>query len=108
MVTKGAAPCARSRSKANRTPSTALTGALCGLAYLAIITRSLGLKGFGHFSLIFGTAQALIWIVGFQSWRTVVRYGAPYVHAKDWLAFGRLNHVLGLDSVCVLPSPQGS
>ncbi|MFE5889610.1 carboxymuconolactone decarboxylase family protein [Streptomyces sp. NPDC056462] len=26
----------------------------------------------------------------------------------SWLAFGRLNHVLGLDSVCVLPSPQGS
>lgn len=21
----------------------------------------------------------------------------------SWLAFGRLNHVLGLDSVCVLP-----
>lgn len=21
-----------------------------------------------------------------------------------WLAFGRLNHVLGLDAVCVLPS----
>ena len=21
-----------------------------------------------------------------------------------WLAFGRLNHVLGLDTVCVLPS----
>ena len=22
----------------------------------------------------------------------------------SWLAFGRLNHVLGLDTVCVLPS----
>ena len=32
-------------------------GALCGLAYLAILTHSLGLKGFGHFSLIFGMAQ---------------------------------------------------
>ncbi|MFJ6085242.1 carboxymuconolactone decarboxylase family protein [Streptomyces sp. NPDC092369] len=26
----------------------------------------------------------------------------------SWLAFGRLNHVLGLDSVCVLPSAQSS
>jgi alkylhydroperoxidase family enzyme len=25
----------------------------------------------------------------------------------SWLAFGRLNHVLGLDSVCVLPSHAG-
>src|SRR5690349_11556532 len=39
-------------------------GALCGLAYLAILTRSLGLKGFGHFALILGTAQALIAIAG--------------------------------------------
>lgn len=26
----------------------------------------------------------------------------------SWLAFGRLNHVLGLDSVCVLPSARGA
>ena len=71
-------------------------GAVCGLLYLAIITRSLGLKGFGHFSLIFGTAQALIWIAGFQSWRVVVRYGAPLVHAGKWQAFGRLGMVAGL------------
>ena len=70
-------------------------GALCGLAYLAIITRSLGLKGFGHFSLIFGTAQALIAIAGFQSWRLVVRYGAPHVHAGEWRAFGRLGMFAG-------------
>lgn len=71
-------------------------GALCGLAYLAILTRSLGLKGFGHFALIFGTAQALIAIAGFQSWRIVVRYGAPHVHARDWREFGRLGMFCGL------------
>jgi len=71
-------------------------GALCGLAYLAIITRSLGLKGFGHFSLIFGTAQALIAFAGFQSWRIVVRYGAPHVHAGEWREFGRLGMFCGL------------
>jgi len=71
-------------------------GAVCGLLYLAILTRSLGLKGFGHFSLIFGTAQALIAIAGFQTWRVVVRYGAPHVHAGDWRGFGRLAMLCGL------------
>jgi O-antigen/teichoic acid export membrane protein len=71
-------------------------GALCALAYLAILTRSLGLKGFGHFALIFGTAQALIAIAGFQSWRIVVRYGAPHVHAGNWRELGRLGMFCGL------------
>ena len=71
-------------------------GAICGLLYLAILTRSLGLKGFGHFSLIFGTAQALIAIAGFQTWRVVVRYGAPHVHVGDWRGFGRLAMLCGL------------
>lgn len=75
-------------------------GGLCGLAYLAILTRSLGLKDFGHFSLIFGTAQALIAIAGFQTWRVVVRYGAPHVYEKDWAKFGRLGMLCGvLDAV---------
>lgn len=71
-------------------------GAVCGIAYLAILTRSLGLKDFGHFSLIFGTAQALIAIAGFETWRVVVRYGAQYVHAQDWDRFGRLGILCGL------------
>jgi len=71
-------------------------GALCGLAYLAILTRSLGLKDFGHFSLIFGTALALQGITGVQSWRTVVRYGAVHVHEKEWDRFGRLGMFCGI------------
>ncbi|MEZ5688454.1 MAG: lipopolysaccharide biosynthesis protein [Caenibius sp.] len=71
-------------------------GAICSLVYLAIITRSLGLKGFGHFSLIFGTSQALIAIAGFQTWRIVVRYGATHVQRDDWGAFGRLSMLCGL------------
>ncbi len=75
-------------------------GAICSLAYLAILTRSLGLKDFGHFSLIFGTSQALIAIAGFQTWRVVVRYGAKHVHEKNWGAFGRLSLLAGaLDAV---------
>lgn len=71
-------------------------GGILSLIYLAILTRSLGLKAFGHFSLIFGTSQALIAIAGFETWRIVVRYGAEHVHNEDWAAFGRLNLFAGL------------
>jgi len=71
-------------------------GALCSLVYLIILTRTLGLKDFGHFSLIFGTAQALIAVAGFQTWQVVVRYGAPHVHRKDWAKFGRLGMLCGV------------
>lgn len=71
-------------------------GAVCGIIYLAIQTRTLGLKDFGHFSLIFGTAQALVAIAGFQTWRVVVRYGSEHVHAQDWEKFGRLGMLCGV------------
>ena len=71
-------------------------GAVCSLIYLAILARSLGLKDFGHFSLIFGAAQALIALAGFQTWRVVVRYGAEHVHKGNWAAFGRLSMLSGL------------
>lgn len=75
-------------------------GAVCSIAYLAILTRTLGLKDFGHFSLIFGTAQAIIALTGFQTWRVVVRYGSTHVHEKEWGRFGRLAMLCGgLDAI---------
>lgn len=71
-------------------------GALCSIVYLAILTRTLGLKDFGHFSLIFGTAQALVALAGFQTWRVVVRYGSEHVHQQQWDKFGRLAMLAGL------------
>lgn len=71
-------------------------GALCGVAYLAILTRSLGVKDFGHFALIFGTAQALIALAGFETWRVIIRFGADYVHRQEWERFGRLAMLCGL------------
>jgi O-antigen/teichoic acid export membrane protein len=71
-------------------------GGVLSLFYIAILTRSLGLKAFGHFSLIFGTSQALIAVAGFETWRIVVRYGAEHVHKKDWAAFGRLSMFAGM------------
>ena len=70
--------------------------AICSLIYLGILTRTLGLKDFGHFSLIYGTSQALVAIAGFQTWRVVVRYGATHVLNKDWEAFGRLGMLAGV------------
>lgn len=70
-------------------------GGLCSLIYLAILSRSLGVKYFGHFSLIFGTAQALVAIAGFQTWQSIVRYGAAYVHDQDWARFARLSMLCG-------------
>ncbi|MXO74143.1 oligosaccharide flippase family protein [Altererythrobacter aerius] len=65
-------------------------GAVCSLVYLAIQARSLGIKDFGHFSLIFGTAQAFVAIAGFQTWQTIVRFGAPLTVSGAWDRFGRL------------------
>lgn len=71
-------------------------GAVCSLVYLAILARSLGVKDFGHFSLIFGTGLAIVELAGFQTWQMVVRYGTPHVVRKDWDAFGRLAMAGGL------------
>jgi len=70
-------------------------GALCSLGYLAVLSQSLGVRGFGHFALIFGTGQALVAIMGFQTWKTLVRFGAPSVHRQDWPRFGRLVWLCG-------------
>lgn len=74
-------------------------GGVLSLFYLAILTRSLGLKAFGHFALIYGTSQALIAVAGFETWRVVVRYGAEHVHKKNWPAFGRLSMFAGIFDV---------
>lgn len=78
-------------------------GAVCSLVYLAILARSLGLEQFGHFALIFGSAQALVAIVGFQTWQTVVRFGAAPLHDGDHETFGRLAILCGaIDAAAAL------
>lgn len=65
-------------------------GAVCSLVYLAILVRSLGVKDFGHFALIFATAQAFVALSGFQVWQAIVKFGTPYILNGDWRRFGRL------------------
>lgn len=64
--------------------------AVLSLFYLGIITRSLGVAGFGRFALVAGAAQALSTLVAFQSWQVVVQFGIGAAQADDEEALGRL------------------
>jgi len=50
-------------------------GAVLSLIYLAMAARGLHASGFGEFALILGLAQGMAALVGFQSWRIVLRWG---------------------------------
>ncbi len=66
-------------------------GGALSLIYIAVLTRTLGLSGWGQFALISGAAAALINFVGFQTWQVIVRYGPLYIKdAGDKDAFIRL------------------
>ncbi len=57
--------------------------AVLSLVYLAIVTRTLGVNGFGRFALITGASQALATVVGFQTWQIIVRYGTQHLGTAD-------------------------
>lgn len=65
-------------------------GAVVSTIYLAIVTRSLGLEGFGQFALVLGAGQGVAMFVAFQSWQIVVRFGMPHLHAGRADALARL------------------
>lgn len=64
--------------------------AVLSLFYLGIVTRSLGVVGFGRFALINGASQALATLVAFQSWQVIVQYGIGPQECGDRGALGRL------------------
>ncbi len=64
--------------------------AVFSLIYLAIITRSLGVTGFGKFALITGAAQFLTSLLAFQTWAIIVQYGVGYIESKDEDKLARL------------------
>ena len=53
-------------------------GGILSLFYLALTARSLGAEAFGIFALILSYGQAISNLAQFQSWQTVVRYGARH------------------------------
>lgn len=64
--------------------------AVLSLIYLGIVTRALGVYGFGRFALITGAAQTLTTLVAFQSWQVIVQYGTGPLAAGDRPALARL------------------
>jgi O-antigen/teichoic acid export membrane protein len=70
--------------------------AVLSLVYLAIVTRTLGVAGFGRFALITGAGQALATVVGFQTWQIVVRYGTQHLKPGDETRLARLFKACGL------------
>ena len=65
-------------------------GAVLSLIYLGLATRSLGLDGFGQFTLILSTGQAVAGFVTFQSWQIIIRYGVALLQDGRMDALGRL------------------
>jgi O-antigen/teichoic acid export membrane protein len=53
--------------------------AVMSLVYLGLATRSLGLSGFGTFSMILAVSQAVGTLVAFQCWQIVVHYGVDHL-----------------------------
>ncbi|MBI1683837.1 lipopolysaccharide biosynthesis protein [Caulobacter hibisci] len=77
--------------------------AIVGLAYMAIAGRSLGLAAFGVLTLINAFAQALGEVAKFQSWQTVVQYGAKPLLDGDKPTFQQvLRFALILDAIGAL------
>ena len=60
------------------------------LVYLAIVTRSLGVTGFGKFALITGAAQLLSNLLAFQTWQIIVQYGVEHAERRDEQRLARL------------------
>ena len=71
-------------------------GAVLSLAYLAIVTRTLGVADFGQFALVLSAATVIKTIISFDSWQIVVRYGQPH------LADGRGDALNRLLRFCIL------
>jgi O-antigen/teichoic acid export membrane protein len=66
-------------------------GGMLSLVYIAILTRTLGVAGWGQFALITGAASAIITFVSFQTWQVIVRYGVDHLNQNgDRDAFIRL------------------
>ncbi|MEO9636326.1 MAG: oligosaccharide flippase family protein [Parasphingorhabdus sp.] len=66
-------------------------GAIMSIFYLAILTRTLGVSGFGEFMVIVGAVQVLTAILKLQTWQAVVQFGVPYLLAGQNQAFRKLS-----------------
>lgn len=84
-------------------------GAVLSIFYLAILTRTLGVSGFGELMIIVGAVQVLAAILKLQTWQAVVQFGTPYLLAGQDRAFRKLSNqnflielIGGIVAGCVL------
>ncbi len=61
--------------------------AALSLVYLALATRSLGLTGFGQFTLIVVMAQTVAGVASFSTWQAVVRWGQDEAERRGAIGF---------------------
>src|SRR5205085_8172360 len=74
--------------------------AVLGLGYTALCARSLGVESFGVLVLIHAFAQFLGDVVKFESWQTVLQFGAKPLAERRVRDFQRvLRFTLMLDAV---------
>jgi O-antigen/teichoic acid export membrane protein len=64
--------------------------AVASFAYLSLAARTLGLSGFGAFTLILAYAQAIANLAQFRSWQAVIRYGSVHQTAGQSDRMARL------------------
>ncbi|MEO0440964.1 MAG: oligosaccharide flippase family protein [Pseudomonadota bacterium] len=64
--------------------------AILSLFYLAIVTRSLGVAGFGTFILIVSTGQIVAAFFRVQTWQAIVQFGTPLLAGPDRSGFRRI------------------
>ncbi|MBV1916978.1 MAG: oligosaccharide flippase family protein [Sphingomonadaceae bacterium] len=77
--------------------------AVFSLIYLAIITRTLGVSGFGKFALITGAAQFLANLLAFQTWQIIVQYGVEHIDNRNDTRLARLfRSAVVLDAVSAI------
>ena len=65
-------------------------GGVLSLAYLAIVTRTLGVEDFGRFALVLSAANVIKAVVSFDSWQIVIRYGQQHLGTGDHDALNRV------------------
>jgi O-antigen/teichoic acid export membrane protein len=78
--------------------------AVTSLIYLGIAARALKPHGFGEFALVLAYGQAIANIAQFQSWQSVIRYGAIHLARSDET---RLSRLLGFTATLDIASALG-
>ncbi|MEM8775613.1 MAG: oligosaccharide flippase family protein [Pseudomonadota bacterium] len=74
-------------------------GGVFSLVYMGLVARSLGAEQFGIFALILAYVQAIAALAKFESWQTVIRYGAAHLEENRPQSLRRiLNFSMFLDA----------